>query len=215
MVRRTISTTPTNMRAWARLRTMVDLAIVLASQSAETIHAAKGCEDKTETVYSLSLSDGGRPSLASHGIISAQTTMPNAGSFPNCRLRNAGDIYQEIVSGVTQGAQPTGDFTTQFDTYPGRGTILCPIDNYASWTANSVLRSALYALVPAGRKPITVRCRFSSQRHSENTVRTEIELPSNYKQIVISPSGSELTVPEGGGVARTVQKTRPASLFDA
>ena len=42
--------------------------------------------------------------------------------------------------------------------------------------------------------------------HNENTVRTEIELPANFKQVVIAPGGSELTEPAGGGIARTTSK---------
>jgi hypothetical protein len=43
-------------------------------------------------------------------------------------------------------------------------------------------------------------------RHNESTVRTEIQLPPNFKQVVIAPSGTQLTAPDGGGVAKTVAK---------
>ena len=182
------------------------LGIVLASQSAETIKAAEGCEDKTETVYSLSLSDDGKTQLAISRHYFGTEYNAKRRFFSELPPEERRRYYQEIVSGVTQGAQPTGDLTTQFDSYPGVEQFSVAIDNYAVVDGKYLYFDLPFtpSFLPVGSDHRSLP--FFISHHNENTVRTEIELPSNYKQIVIAPSGSELTVPDGGGMARTVAK---------
>ncbi|HTL16858.1 MAG TPA: hypothetical protein VL793_06455, partial [Patescibacteria group bacterium] len=182
------------------------LAIVLATQSPEIVHAAKGCEDKTETVYSLALSDGGKTQLAISRHYFGTEYNAKRRFFSELPPEERRRYFQEIVSGVTQGAQPTGDLVTQFDTYPGIEQFSVQIDNYAVVDGKYLYFDLPFrpSFLPVGSDHRTLPLFIS--HHHEHTVRTEIELPSNYKQIVIAPSGTELTVPDGGGVARTVAK---------
>ena len=182
------------------------LGMVLASQQPETIKAATGCEDKTETVYSLSLSDAGKTQLAISRHYFGTEYNAKRRFFSELPPEERRRYFQEIVSGVTQGAQPTGDLTTQFDTYPGVEQFSVQIDNYAVVDGKYLYFDLPFtpSFLPVGSDHRSLPLFIS--RHNENTVRTEIELPSNFKQIVISPAGSELTVPAGGGVARTVAK---------
>lgn len=191
---------------YARLGTTAHdgrLAIVLASQELETIHAVEGCQDKTETTYSLSLSDAGKTQLAVSRHYFGTEYNAKRRFFSELPPEERRRYFQEIVSGVTQGAQPMGDLTTQFDTYPGVEQFSVSIDNYAVLDGKYLYFDLPYtpSLLPVGSDhralPLFI------WRHNQNTVRTEIELPGNYKHVVIAPGGSELRVPDGGGVART------------
>jgi hypothetical protein len=55
------------------------------------------------------------------------------------------------------------------------------------------------SLFPVGADRRTLPVFISHQ--SRNTVRTEIELPARFRQVVISPSSEKLNVPDGGGRA--------------
>ncbi|HZR19702.1 MAG TPA: DUF3857 domain-containing protein [Verrucomicrobiae bacterium] len=182
------------------------LGIVLASQTPETIHAVKGCGDKTETVYSLSLADNGKTQLAISRHYFGTEYNAKRRFFSELPPEERRRYFQEIVSGVTQGAQPTSDLVTQFETYPGLEQFSVQIDNYAVVDGKYLYFDLPFtpSFLPLGSDHRTLPLFLS--RHQENTIRTEIELPSNYKQIVIAPSGSELTVPDGGGKARTLAK---------
>jgi hypothetical protein len=182
------------------------LAINLASRGIETIHACKDCEDKMQTTYTLSLSDGGKTQLgiARHYFGTGYNSKRRFFSElpPEERRR----YFQEIVSGVTQGAQPLGDLTTRFDCYPGVEEFSVQVDNYAIVDGKYLYFDLPFtpSLLPAGTDHRTLPLFIS--RHNENTVRTEIELPTGYKQIVIAPQCTELTAPGGGGIAKTVAK---------
>jgi hypothetical protein len=194
---------------YARLGTTAHdgrLAIVLASQTPETIQAVKGCRDKTETVYSLSLADNGKTQLAISRHYFGNEYNAKRRFFSELPPEERRRYFQEIVSGVTQGAQPTGDLVTQFDTYPGLERFSVQIDNYAVVDGKYLYFDLPFtpSFLPVGSDHRTLPLFISG--HNENTIRTEIQLPSNYKQIVIAPNGSELTVPAGGGSARTLAK---------
>jgi transglutaminase-like putative cysteine protease len=182
------------------------LGIVLASKTAETIHATDGCEDKVETTYSLSLSDAGKTQLGISRHYFGTEYNAKRRFFSELPPEERRRYFQELVSGVTQGAQPMGDLTTQFDSYPGVEQFSVQIDNYAVVDGKYLYFDLPFtpSFLPVGSDHRSLPLFIS--RHSDFTVRTEIELPSNYKQVVIAPTGSELTVPDGGGVARTVAR---------
>jgi transglutaminase-like putative cysteine protease len=182
------------------------LALLLSSQSFDTLHAATGCEDKTETVYNLSLTDDGKTqmSIARHYF----------GTEYNAKRRYFSELppeerrryFQEVVSGVTQGAHPLGDLITQFDTYPGIEQFAVQVDNYAVVDGKYLYFDLPFtpSLFPMGTDHRSLPLFIS--RHNENSVRTEIELPASFKQVVIAPGGSELSAPDGGGLVRTMSK---------
>jgi hypothetical protein len=102
--------------------------------------------------------------------------------------------FQETVSGVAQGARPVGDLTTTFDTYPGREQFSVIIDNYGV-TAGKYLYFNLPftpSLIPAGADQRTLPLLIP--HGGKNTVRTEIELPPEFRGIVVAPKSEELTV---------------------
>ena len=182
------------------------LSVVLASQTFETVRAAKDCEDKTETVYTLSLSDAGKTQLGiARHYFGTEYNMKRR-FFSELPPEERRRYYQEIVSGVSQGAQPMGDLTTQFDNYPGTEQFSVQVDNYAVVDGKYLYFDLPFtpSLLPVGSDHRVLPLFISS--HNESTVRTEINLPPGYKQVVIAPSGTELKAPDGGGVAKTMAK---------
>jgi transglutaminase-like putative cysteine protease len=194
---------------YARLGTTVHdgrLSVVLASQTFETVRAAKDCEDKTETVYTLSLNDAGKTQVGiSRHYFGTEYNMKKR-FFSELPPEERRRYFQEIVSGVSQGAQPMGDLTTQFDTYPGTEQFSVQVDNYAVVDGKYLYFDLPFtpSLLPVGSDHRVLPLFISG--HNESTVRTEIQLPPNYKQVVIAPGGTELKAPDGGGVAKTVAK---------
>ena len=99
-----------------------------------------------------------------------------------------------------------GDLTTEFDSYPGVEQFAVQVDNYAVVDGKYLYFDLPFtpSLFPIGSDHRSLPLYIS--HHNEATVRTEIQLPAGYKQIVIAPGGSELKAPDGGGVARTIAK---------
>jgi transglutaminase-like putative cysteine protease len=182
------------------------VGLVLSSRVMETVRACKGCEDKMETVYTLSLTDGGKTQLGISRHYFGTEYNAKRRFFSELPPEERRRYFQEVVSGVTQGAQPLGDLTTQFDTYPGVEQFAVQVDNYAVVDGKYLYFDLPFtpSLLPVGTDHRSLPLFIS--RRNENTVRTEIELPAGYKQIVIAPTGAELTAPDGGGIARTVAK---------
>jgi hypothetical protein len=159
-----------------------------------------------ETVYTLSLNDAGKTQLGISRHYFGTEYNAKRRFFSELPPEERRRYFQEIVSGVTQGAQPLGDLTTQFDTYPGVEQFSVQVDNYAVADGKYLYFDLPFtpSLVPVGADHRALPLFIS--HHDENTVRTEIELPANFKQVVIAPAGRELTAPDGGGVARTVSR---------
>ena len=178
------------------------LAIDLGTKAFEVVRAAKNCQDKRETVYRLALSDSGKTQV--------RVTRHFFGTEYNGKHRFFAELppeerrryYQELVSSVAQGARPVGELSTDFDQYPGVEEFAVEIDNY------SVVDGKYYyfdlpftpSLFPAGTDRRSLPLYIS--RASENTVRTEIELPAKFHQRVIFPADQNLAGPDGGGKAK-------------
>jgi transglutaminase-like putative cysteine protease len=184
------------------------LGIDLASPAYETISAAKDCEDKTETTYTMSLADSGklRMAVAEHyygGDFNARNRY-----FSELRPEERKHYFQELVSEVAQGAQAVGDLTTQFDTYPGTLQYTVDLDNYAVVDGNY-----LYFNLPF--TPSLVELPGGDQRtlplllsnNEITSIRAEIALPPGFQKVVIAPKSDSLEVPEHGGTARISAST--------
>ena len=182
------------------------LAIVLSSQAGEVIKAAKGSQDKTETVYALSLADSGKTRLG--------VTRHYYGTQYNGKNRYFSELppeerrryFQEIVSNIAQGARPVGDLTTKFDTYPGLEEFTVEIDNYAVVDGNYLYFDLPFtpSLFPPGADRRLLPLFVSGG--SESTIRTEIEMPPAFRQVVIVPKAEALKAPDSSGKARITAK---------
>jgi transglutaminase-like putative cysteine protease len=179
-----------------------ELCMVLPSQQCDVIHAAPGCADKMETVYTLSPDDTGktRVGVTRHYFGDNYNSMNHYYSElpPEERRRH----YQELVSGIAQGARPVGDLTTQFDTYPGLEQFTVEVDNYSV-----VDGKYFYFDLPFSPSLISVGADHRTlplfiPHHSDNSMRTEIDWPAGFRRVVIAPKTVTLDEPDGSGEAR-------------
>jgi hypothetical protein len=194
---------------YARLGTTVHdgrLSVNLSTHAMETVHACKDCQDKLETFYTLSLTDAGKTQLGIARHYYGNEYNAKRRFFSELPPEERRRYFQEIVSSVTQGAQPLGDLTTQFDTYPGIEQFAVEVDNYAVVDGKYLYFDLPFtpSLLPAGTDHRSLPLYIGY--HNESTVHTEIDLPAGYKQVVIAPGRTELAAPGGGGIARTEAK---------
>ncbi|HTL58837.1 MAG TPA: DUF3857 domain-containing protein [Candidatus Limnocylindrales bacterium] len=178
------------------------LAIALASTAFEIVKAAKDCQDKRATVYSLALSDSGKTQVrVARHYYGTEYNGKNR-FFAELPPEERRRYYQEVVSSVAQGARPIGDLKTDFDSYPGVEQFTVEIDNYSVVDGKYLYFDLPFtpSLFPAGTDQRSLPLYIS--RASKNTVRTEIELPAKFHQRVIVPPDENLNGPDGGGKAR-------------
>src|SRR5206468_3442994 len=89
------------------------LGMVLASGKFEVLKAAKDCQDKTETIFTMSLTDDGRTRLGvSRHYYGTHFNGKNR-YFSELPPEERSRYFQQIVSGVAQGARPVGGLTTK------------------------------------------------------------------------------------------------------
>jgi transglutaminase-like putative cysteine protease len=188
-------------------------AIVLATQAPEIIHAAKGCEDKSETVYTLSIAGNGRTRIGVTRHYYGDNYAGKNRYFSELPPEERRRYYQEIVSDVAQGARPVGDLKTQFDTYPGLEQFTVDVDNYSVVDGKYLYFDLPFtpSLISAGADRRTLPLFLT--RTDRNTIRAEIELPQEFRHEVIAPQSRDLDVPDGGGSARIVSTETPGKCI--
>jgi transglutaminase-like putative cysteine protease len=177
------------------------LAVVLSSQNFEVVHATRECREKTETVYTLSLGNDGKTRV---GI-----TRHYYGSGYGSKNRYFSELppeerrryHQELVSGVAQGARPIGDLTTKFDSYPGIEQYTVEVDNFSVVDGKYSYFDLPFtpSLFPMGADHRTLPLYIG--HHGEHHIRTEIDLPSRFRQVAIAPISENFVVPDGAGKA--------------
>jgi hypothetical protein len=183
------------------------LGITLADGALMKIQPAKNCEDKSETLYTLSLADDGRARI---GI-----TRRYFGSAYNARKRYFAELppeqrrryYQEIVSAVSQAAKPDGDLITRFEGYPGSEQFTVTVDHYAVADGKYYYFDLPFnlSLFPAGSDTRELPL-FVSQE-SRSRFRTEITLPKAFTRLVIAPADKTLTA-AGAGSAKVMTRNK-------
>lgn len=184
-------------------------AVVLSTQMPEIIHAAKNCEDKAETDYTLSISDDGKTRIG--------VTRHYYGDYFDSKNRFFSELppeerrryYQDVVSAVSQGAHPVGDLVTHFDTYPGLEQFTVDVDNYGVVDGKYLYFDLPYtpSLLQAGADRRALPLFLA--RSDRNVIRAEIDLPKQFQHEVIAPESQNLDVPDGGGSARIISSQSP------
>jgi transglutaminase-like putative cysteine protease len=178
------------------------LGIILSSQADEVIKAAKECGDKTETDYTITVSDNGKTRIGvTHHYYGGNFSAKNQ-YFSELPPEERRRYYQETVSGMAQGAQPVGDLATHFDTYPGLEQFTVDIDNYSVVDGPYLYFDLPFVptLLAAGDDRRAMPMYVPT--HGQGIVRTEIELPAGFRRVVIAPASENLSEPDGGGTAR-------------
>jgi hypothetical protein len=177
------------------------MCLVLASQSSDVVRAAKQCEEKTETLYTLSLDDDGKTRLG----VTRRFYGPDFNRlnryFSELPPEEKKRYYQEVVSSISQGARPVSDLVTKFDNYPGLEQFTVEINNYAVASGNYFYFDLPFtpSLFPPGTDQRTLPL-FVANR-SERSIRTEIDLPSGFHHLVMAPKLLTLDAPAGTGKA--------------
>jgi len=182
--------------------------IDLATQGYDVIKAAKDCEDRTETVYTLSLADNGKVQMGVVKHYYGGAYNKKNRYFSELRPEERKRYFQEAVSSIDQGARPVGELTDQFDAYPGTEQFTVELDNYAVVDGNYLyfdlpFTPSLFQLPGGDRRSLP----FMLSQEGTSSVRTEIELPPGYRDVIISPASESLDAPGAGGKARLASST--------
>lgn len=190
------------------------LGINLSSQGYEVISAAKDCQDRTETVYSLSFSDSGNLRMGISERFYGGEYNSRSHYFAELRPEERKRYYQELVSRVAQGARAVGDLNTAFDTYPGTEQFTVDLDNYAVVDGNYLyfnlpFTPSLFQLPGGDRRSLP----FLLSQNETNSVRTEIELPPEFQKMIIAPKDENLVAPSDSGKASISSSTTPGKFI--
>jgi hypothetical protein len=163
------------------------MGIALSTQAWEVIHAAKDCEDATRTDYTLLLDDSGRTLLEVSRWYYGENFNEKNRYFSELPPEERKRYFQEAVSGAAQGAQPVGDLTTAFDTYPGLEQFSVIIDNYGIADGNYFYFNlpSIPPLMPAGADQRALPLLVS--QGNKNTVRIAVDLPPDFPKVLIAP----------------------------
>ncbi|MGA3284699.1 MAG: DUF3857 domain-containing protein [Verrucomicrobiota bacterium] len=183
------------------------LGLALSNRAWEVIRATKQCEDGTRTTYTLLLDKSGRTRIGVSRSYYGGNYNEKHRFFSELPPEERKRYFQETVSGVAQGARPVGDLTTTFDTYPGREQFSVIIDNYGV-TAGKFLYFNLPftpSLIPVGADQRALPLLIS--HGGKNTIRTEIELPPEFRRMVVAPKSEDLAVAGGERARITAKKT--------
>ncbi len=190
-----------------------NLGLALASQTVETLHAATNCENRVETTYAVSLADNGKARITIGQNYYGDNYNAKNRYFSELPPEERNRYYQRIVSEVAQGAQPVGDLTTKFETYPGREEYTVDVDNYGVVDGKYFYFDlpTVPALFNPGPDQRTLPLYIS--HGIEGTVRTEINFPAKFQQLIIEPKNELLTVPGGTHAHITRVDTKGQSII--
>src|SRR6185369_8318653 len=178
------------------------MAIILASQSPEVVRAAPEFRDKTETDYTLAISDTGKTRVGITRRYFGNTFNVKNRYFAELPPEERRRYYQELVSDVSQGAQPIGDLTTKFESYPGVEQFTVEVDHYAVIDGRYAYLALPYtpSLFPFGADSRTLPF-YVAQGHRQ-TVTTRLDLPKGFQRVAIAPDNESLDAPDGAGKVR-------------
>ncbi|HEV2211658.1 MAG TPA: DUF3857 domain-containing protein [Verrucomicrobiae bacterium] len=190
---------------YARLGTTIhdgELALVLATQAPEVIHAAPDCGQKVETTFTMSLDEEGKSTLG----VTRKFYGPDYNRlhryFAELPPEEKNRYYQEVVSGIAQGARPASELVTDFNSYPGVEQFTVVVDRYAVANGKYFYFDLPFtpSLFPPGSDQRTLPLFIASR--SERLIRTEIDLPSGFRHLILGPQMETLEEPAGCGKAQ-------------
>ncbi len=190
------------------------LGLALASRAYEEIHAASNCNDHTETLYTMFVSDNGQTHVSMTRQFFGNGYGAKKRYFSELPPEERRRYFQEIVSQVAQGARPVGGLTTAFDSYPGVEQFTVEIDNYAVVDGKYLYFDLPFtpSLFPVGDDHRVLPLLIS--RGSKETIRTEINLPENFHRIVIAPKNEKQSVPGGTAKITTTKTAKQCVITD-
>ncbi len=190
------------------------LAMTLADQQADVVHATENCENRHEIAYKLALGADGKLTMTiSHRFFGQEYAKENkyySELLPEDRKRH----FQEIVSSIDQGAKPVGELVNQFTSYPGTEEYTVELDNYAVIDGNYCyfnlpFTSSLFKIPGDEKRTLPL---FLSDKGIDR-VRVEINLPPGFNQVLIAPASKDVAGPESSGKAHLLAATQPGKVI--
>lgn len=176
------------------------LAVVLASQRMETVKAAKDCGNQSHADYAISLSGNGsaRIKITRHYYGEAYNALHRY--FAELPPEERDHYFQELVSGVAQGARPVGDLITKFNAYPGLQEFTVDVPDYGVASGKYFYFDLPFTppFLSASSDQRTLPMFVANK--SERTVRAEIEMPTGFAQTEIAPGEGTFSAPGGSKV---------------
>ena len=180
------------------------MALALDSGKLEEIKAAKNCDEKSETSYTVTLTKDGQAQIG--------VTKRYFGTEYNGRNRYFSELppeerhryYQELVTSVAQGARPAGDLVTKFDVYPGIEQYTVTVDHYAVVDGKYLYFDLPFtpSLLPVGADSRSLPLLISEAGHDQ--INTEITLPPEFQKLIIAPLNEKLQAASGGTARVTI-----------
>ena len=169
------------------------LALRLRDGSFMEIKAAKKCEEKGDSTYTLELADNGQAHITIAQQFYGGAYNQKKRYFSELPPEERRRYFQEVVSSVTQGARPAGELVTDFVNYPGIEKFSVVVDNYAVVDGNYFYFDLLHepSLFPTGADTRALPLFIS--RGGKSAVRTEVLLAPSFGRIVIAPSDKKVS----------------------
>jgi hypothetical protein len=173
-----------------------------------TIRAAGDCHDRVATTYSLVLNDQGNARIGIKREYYGMTFDQENRRFSEMLPEERAQYFQEVVSGVTQGARAVGGLVTDFNVYPGVEQFEVDVKRYAVTKDRCFYFRLPFTpqLFPTDTNrralPLLIPDLF------DETIEARIKLPPGYRHAVIAPRSVSFTGPEGAGSARVISTRR-------
>ncbi len=171
------------------------------------IEPARAMKERSRADFLLELEADGDAQLtatrAYYGMAFGATRRLYEEMPPEERRRH----FMELVASLAQAATPSGKLDTAFDTYPGFRSFTVDIPRYAVREGHY-----LYVTLPAGIGDIlrlntdTRDGAFYRREPQRTTVRYDVKLPSNTKQVLLLPPEIDWKGPDGLGTIRFEQR---------
>ena len=178
-----------------------NLALVLPGGAHTTVEAAGEGATRTEVLCRMSVDDSGKTRISLRRLYYGNRYNEKNKFFSEVTPEDLRRYHQSQASKVAQGARPTSDLSTRFDGYPGVEEFAVEVDGYAiadgkfEYFPLPVTPRLLPAPTDHRQLPLYIGW------HSDERVRTEIELPPSRQNVVIAPHEDKFEEPDGGGTA--------------
>ena len=164
------------------------------------LRAIPGKSDRREIDYALTIDEAGNATLTRTILTFGQAYAAFHRKFSEMPPEERRRYHQEVLSGLSQGAEADGDLKTEFDVYPGVETVSATIPNFAVKDGDYLyfnLPSSLHNLL--GLRSDTRKGPLYWGGVRRLRLRTRIELPPSYRTAVLLPESFFWNAPQDAG----------------
>jgi hypothetical protein len=178
-----------------------NLALVLPDGSHTTVEAAGDGATRLDILCRMTVDDNGNTRISLRKTYFGNKYNEKKRYFSEVTPEDRHRYHQGQVSRVAQGARPAGELSTQFAGYPGVEEFAVEVSRYA-------IADGKFEYFPLPVTPRLVPAPTDRRQlpfyvgwRSDERVRTEIDLPSTHRNVVISPHEESFEEPASGGTA--------------